>query len=421
MGSPKDFSSPKTYREIESDLIGVCRWAIASIRILGHFPYTITRQSSTDFQYNKNSFRLTLNRLSWPIVYSFILLLIFILWLLNYYLRLRSKLRFNKLFGPTESMAYEFMIINTSIARVHLLLRSLVYAKRNLQFWQANCTLLHNFKESGYNIKGKCFQKLRRETCCIFVICTLVIIAQTIYCHIYTAIQGSIKYNTLLKRKSFWPMFPDSEERLGSGLFWTSIIYLRVSSCWQIFFLRMYTLLFQQISKDSSFYRPEIYLTELGYTVKGADDAKISIIRRIVQRTKVNPSFNLNTNVLKSHHLQNSRIDINLKLFVEIRKMTRKFNKTYGMEIIWDISVVANVTIYYFFAWFWISRGNVQVINDVALPMILYTGKIILLGWLSGKLQASSQGVAPAIMRDLEMQQMNKETQRKVTTLHTFD
>lgn len=83
--------------------------------------------------------------------------------------------------------------------------------------------------------------------------------------------------------------------------------------------------------------------------------------------------------------------------------MTRKFNQIFGMEIIWDVSIVANVTIYCFFGCFWIMKGYFQVLRDVALPLMLYSGKVILLGWLCGKLKESSKNVVPAIMASVNI------------------
>lgn len=201
----------ETLIKIEDDFIKVSKWARASIQIIDHFPYTVKRQYNALKKYS----HLVLNRMNCSLLYSFILMTIFISWLFNYYCRLWPKLRFNKLFGPTENLAYTFMIISTSIGRLHVLIRSIVYAKRTFQFWRENCLLLQKFYKAGYTFHGIWFTWLQWETCSIFFTCTSLVIAQTIYVHIYTA----LTYNIIIGKRSFWPMLPDSEERLGSGQF----------------------------------------------------------------------------------------------------------------------------------------------------------------------------------------------------------
>lgn len=341
---------------------------------------------------------------------------IFISWLLNYYCRLWPKLLFNKLFGPTENLAYTFMIISTSIGRLHVLIRSVVYAERTLQFWQENCLLLQNFYKADYSFHGMWFTRLQWETCSIFFTCTSLVIAQTIYVHIYTALKGSEEYKIILGKRSFWPMLPDSEERLGSGLFWTSMNYLRLSNCWLIFFIRLYTVLLQRISRKIWSQFPNQFFREIKSLEKYKNDSRKAhtILEKLTLLTKAKiKRLRKSIDDFSTRPFVENKASINLDLFVEVRKMTRKFNQIFGMEIIWDISIVTNVTIYCFFGCFWIMKGYFQVLSDVAFDA-LYSGKVILLGWLCGKLKESSKNVVPAIMTSVNIHQMDIETKRRV-------
>lgn len=212
-------------------------------------------------------------------------------------------------------------------------------------------------------------------------------------------------------------MLPDSEERLGSGLFWTSMNYLRLSNCWLIFFIRLYTVLFQRIYQKICSQFPNLFFCEIKSLEKYKNYSRKA--HTILEKLTLLPKAKIkrlkkSIDDFPTRPFVENRASINLDLFVEVRKMTRKFNQIFGMEIIWDVSIVTNVTIYCFFGCFWIMKGYFQVLSDVALSLMLYSGKVILLGWLCGKLKESSKNVVPAIMTSVNIHQMDIETKRRV-------
>lgn len=344
--SQKHSEENENCSEMEHNLLQVARWAIASIKLIGHFPYSVKRQRPSGDQHLLKY--LALSRLSLPILHSLFLLAIFLCWLSNYYFRLWPKLRFKKVFGPTENLAYTFMILSTSAARIHTLLRSLYYARRNLRFWRLNCQLLQIFRDAGYNFRLSWFSRLRWETGVLFFASTGFVIVQTIYVHLYTAIKGSKSYNIAIGKTGFWPMLPDSEERFGSGLFWTCINYLRLANCWLIFFIRLYTQLFRQISQDcckKDELQP-IFLCELANNIywkpqkigTGESDENKLIFSKIYYEKQVKHGNRLFNVVAATRPFVPNRAKVNLQLYTAVRKMIREFNRVYAMEFLWDVS-----------------------------------------------------------------------------------
>ncbi|CAL8080313.1 unnamed protein product [Orchesella dallaii] len=417
--SHHDPQNDEETNEIESKFLELSKWATFSNKILGQFPFTRLKSRK------RGSSFLHFNLFSFPIIYSIFLMLIFISWLLYYYLSLRKKVRFLQLFGPTETLAYNFMVLGTSIGRLHIQIRSLLRARKTLEFFRKNCSLLLQFQKFGYNLEGKWTQKLSSRMKVFFIGTTIFVILQISYVHLYTALHQYFKFTK--KGKDFWPRpAPDTEERIGAGLFWTSVTYLNTANLWLVFCIQLYTELFQQIIaaeedssnafvfKVSSYHFPKIFVKELLYnkaTKPSHQVQPIHILQNFFATSKSNRS---DLNLKWRSNLHKSQAEISLNLYVGVRQLAKEFNEMYSVEIIWDLFGVANTTIYFFFGCFWLQKGLVRVVADLILPLVFYPGKIILLGIVCARLGKSSKLVVPAIMKNIRMEKIGRGTRRRV-------
>ncbi|CAL8080319.1 unnamed protein product [Orchesella dallaii] len=316
------------------------KWPLFLNQFLGQFPHPPGGITAPNYKLKLCSLKL---------IYTILLILITLAWETNYYARLRRYFIALRNFGPTEHFAHNLMVIVTSASGLHLQILSILKAKQIVQFCQQNCDLLAKFQGAKFNLKCRRIERVRKQGRNIVVACFLIVGTFVAYVHWY----ASWKFYILVGRR--W--LPNIEILTGTG-FWALYCYSRMFNPWLFVFIKLYTVLFQELVDDLE-KQKKLYNQLTFGNDQNRKDPKIFFEELILSRRKQKSSkriFSRVHNQGESLRLLNSNLATRFGLFIEVCKTIKEFNNRMGTEILWSISSdVTNITIYFFLACFYLK------------------------------------------------------------------
>jgi hypothetical protein len=358
--------------EVSEILLKTSKFAIFSAQLAGYLPLSTTKKNS-----RKNL--LQNSWLSIPTLSSFLGLFVIMGWTTLYYTVFILKIRFVKLFGPTEKFAYTLIVLVGSFVGIYLRIRALLVPTEVSEFFQENLRLLHNFQLKGLHIsRMKEILKIQRYMSLSFLAYLVPLSLHCLLVHIY-------RPWSWYKVAGEW--LPDIVYTIGSG-FWVFWSYLLISNLWIILFPRIYSALYKEISKD------------VGEQFGNHKEKPILYMDEIFLRKPEKPE---------------EKVKQYLELILELGRMIDKFNQVFGERLMFEmIQSIIFMLLYAFFACFWASRGEVRIIGEILTPLYVNGKKLIELGYSSGNISKEGQNAVKTLVDNVPFHELSEGTKRKV-------
>ncbi|OXA45283.1 hypothetical protein Fcan01_19890 [Folsomia candida] len=385
---------------VPETLLKISKIAMLSSQLAGYLPFSVHHRqfqnnSPTKISPRKNNL-LKHSFISIPSMSSFLGLLVIIGWTVLYYSVFKPKIRFVKIFGPTESFAYTMIVIMGTTAGVILRFRGF-RVKDEISFFQDNCSLLQHLEDFGLKVSE--LREISKIPRYINISFSAYIVPLVIHCILVHCVRPVMAYYQYGK----W--LPDIVYTIGSG-FWVLWSYLLISNLWIILFPRLYCACYKEISKDigAKFQNQGIksnhYLSE--------------IWRKSQQK---------NDDHLKNIYTKNDAYDADLEakvggyleLILNLGKIIDKFNHVFGERLVLEmITCITFIVLYAFFGCFWLNRGDFRIIGEVVTPLYVNGKKLIELGYSCGNISNEAQVAMKTLIRNVPLDKLSLKMCRKI-------
>jgi hypothetical protein len=317
-----------------------------------------------------------------PLLWSLISIYLFASPFIFYHVYFKAKLRFIRIFGPTEKFIYDFMIIGMTGVGLILRIHSISKASQISNFFEDNIILLQKFKTCGIPL-AKPLKSVQRYILMSFLAQFIPLIIHVICIHLIFPI--------FVEYPKFKVWTNDIVYNMESGV-WVFFSYSLISNNWIILNPSIYATCYQQLTLEI--------------------ERKYSTLSYLKELEKSKACGRNSSQVLISLE---KRVNEYLELIFELDERVEQYNNLFGFMLAGEsVLCIGDLMIHSFFACFWISKGYVKVLWDIATPIYLHGKKFLELGIVCGNVRVESQKTMKTLVQFIPIHRLRSSVRKKV-------